>query len=76
MSQLYLYVVEEEIAKQTQNEPVNEHVSEDVFEQAETEFMFTKPQVETFSEDVFEQCETEHYSEPQAEHPIEPLVEP
>ncbi|KAK8574842.1 hypothetical protein V6N12_062520 [Hibiscus sabdariffa] len=81
---VHLYVVEEEIAKQTQNEPVNEHVSEDVFEQAETEFMFTEPQVETFSEDVFGQCETEncseHYTEPatepHVEHPTEPLAEP
>ncbi|KAK8525353.1 hypothetical protein V6N12_014048 [Hibiscus sabdariffa] len=83
-----LYVVEEEIAKQTQNEPANEHVSEDVFEQAETKFMFiepsTEPQVETFSEDVFGQCETEHCSEhytepaiePHVEHPTEPLAEP
>ncbi|KAL4282783.1 hypothetical protein GQ457_16G021030 [Hibiscus cannabinus] len=85
---VHLYVVEEEIAKQTQNEPVNEHVSEDVFEQAETEFMFTEPstepQVETFSEDVFGQCETkhcsEHYTEPatehHVEHPTKPLAEP
>ncbi|KAK8649455.1 hypothetical protein V6N13_130184 [Hibiscus sabdariffa] len=85
---VHLYVVEEEIAKQTQNEPVNEHVSEDVFEQAEIEFMFiepsTEPQVETFSEDVFGQCETEHCSEhytepatePHVEHPTEPLAEP
>ncbi|KAK8575584.1 hypothetical protein V6N12_063255 [Hibiscus sabdariffa] len=85
---VHLYVVEEEIAMQTQNEPVNEpvneHVSEDVFEQAETEFMFTEPQVETFSEDVFGQCETEHcsehYTEPatehHVEHPTEPLAEP
>ncbi|KAK8521996.1 hypothetical protein V6N12_066566 [Hibiscus sabdariffa] len=84
---VHLYVVEEEIAKQTQNEPVNEHVSEDVFEQAKTEFMFiepsTEPQLETFSEDVFEQCETEHCSEhytepatePYVEHPTEPLAE-
>ncbi|KAK8670161.1 hypothetical protein V6N13_104921 [Hibiscus sabdariffa] len=71
---VHLYVVEEEIAKHTQNE--HEHVSEDVFEEAEIEFMFTKPsiepQVQTFSEVVFEQCETEHYSEP----PIEPLAKP
>ncbi|KAK8559146.1 hypothetical protein V6N12_042429 [Hibiscus sabdariffa] len=77
---VHLYLVEEEIPKQTKNELVNKHVSEDAFEQAETKFMFTKPsielQVETFSEDVFEQRETEHYTEPQAEPQIEPQAEP